>query len=478
MSEPHAVPRVQLAPLSARALLDACRPVSVRDGDVDVPALEDQLRLAPGDGILLDWDLTRPDGAPDPRGLYAVLGAAARVQRVVFPARWLPVRPSDEGTAGSAHPSARVLAFARSDTALQRLFAEATPELEGRGLARPDEPVVLLGVEGDVLAVGAGSGAAEPRRRAEHWIHRLGADRVALAVPADAGDEHPLAALARHRALPSIVVSTRARRGAPAATPLLWSDFQLDAEHRLPDDAHVPGLRDLIHRGALLRERTLHERLPASWRNRLDAELRALYAWHVSPLLRRVAALVQTVDAVDGAAIEAPFPDLHSVTAYLLGLTDHRPVEAAFSLIDPVESARRLAVALQGFDRRLHVQVADHAWNQLRARLSGWSETGFLARCDDGGRGIEFCFSGSALVQRAPLCTDPDGLARIELGRADRAALGWFRLTCQVVDAARRPSRVGRVVAEVRGEIVAGPSPRTQLPLAFDDDVPYQENTA
>ena len=299
MSEPHRIPRVQLSVLEAERLRAATRTAT---GDLDPLALEQWLRDAPGDAALFAWtESGTDDGSLDLRGLYAVLGAAARAQRVLFPARWLPVRRSSEDDASAHDPSARVLAFARSDTALQRLFAEATPALEARGLARPDEPVVLLGVEGDVLAIGAGSGAAELRRRAEHWIQRLGADRVALAVPPDAGDDHPLARLARDRALPLMVLGATRRRGnGRVSTPMLWTDFQLDVEHRLPDDEQIAGLRDLLHRGSLLRERTLHERLPSSWRARLDAELRALYAWHVSPLLRRVSALVQSIESVGG----------------------------------------------------------------------------------------------------------------------------------------------------------------------------------
>lgn len=488
MSEPHRT-SVHLATLTARTLREAAtviRPSADPALELDVSAIEHWLREAPGDAVLFTWDeeIVPTDDAPDLRGLYAVLGAAARAQRVLFPARWLPVRSPKDGSSTDDHPAARVLAFARSDAALQRLFAEAAPELEGRGLARPDEPVVLLGVEGDVLAIDAGSRASELRRRAEHWIHRLGADRVALALPADAGDDHPLVELARDRALPTMVVGSRRPRGARhASTPILWTDFQLDVEHRLPDDAHVPGLRDLLHRGALLRERTLYDRLPDVWRARLDAELRALYAWHVSPLLRRVAALVQTVDAVRSAHVEAPFRDLHSVAGYLLGLTDRRPVDALFSLVDPVDSARSLAIALQSFDRRLHVRVEESAWNGLHTRLATWSEAGLLAQCShaEGREPVrEYCFSGAPLVQRVPTRRGADGIARVTLDAEDRRALGWFRLECRVVaDTVVSSSPAATVSVAARAPVVDFGVDVQQLALGLgDDDVPYQENTA
>ena len=407
-----------------------------------------------------------------------MLGAAARAQRVLFPARWLPVRRASDDAASVPDPSPRVLAFARSDTALQRLFAEATPELEARGLARPDEPVVLLGVEGDALANGAGSDAAELRRRAEHWIQRLGADRVALAVPPDSADDHPLARLARDRALPLMVLGgARRPQGGRVSTPMLWTDFQLDVEHRLPDDEQIAGLRDLLHRGSLLRERTLHERLPSSWRARLDAELRALYAWHVSPLLRRVSSLVQSIESVGGSRVEAPLPGLHSVTAYLLGLTDRRPVEMAFGLVDPVDSARSLAVALQSFDRRLVVHVEDQAWPALEGRLAAWSEAGLLARCaPTSNRASEYCFSGLPLAQRVGVRRGRDGIGEVDIDRADQRALGWFHLTCRRQDVVERP--LPAFGADTSAPVVDLSGSRSQLALGLDSDVPVQENTA
>ena len=46
------------------------------------------------------------------------------------------------------------------------------------------------------------SSSVQLRRRAEQWIARLGADRMVLAVPSDAGPQHPLVELAGQRALP------------------------------------------------------------------------------------------------------------------------------------------------------------------------------------------------------------------------------------------------------------------------------------
>jgi hypothetical protein len=501
MSEPHRtdpdprVPRMAVAELR----FDAGLVASLSDEEI-----ERRLVDAPGDGILLVWSC---DGAGAVahgdalRGLYRVLGAAARARRVTFPARWIPVHSSAAHATVDSPQDARLLAIARGDAALQRLFTEAAPVLEGRGLARPDEPVVLLGAEGDALSTAvptdAGSQPTELRRRAETWIQRLGADRVAFVVPASAGDAHPLVGVAARRALPVLAVGPAAgvpwhRSGdAAAAAPLLWTDFQFDQEHRLPDDSQVAGLRDLLHRGALLRERTLFERLPEAWQRRVDAELRALYAWHVSPLLRRVAALLQTCGAVAGTDLAAPLPQLRSVTAYLLGLTDQRPLDEVLVVEDPVESARRLATALQGFDRRLHVRVPEVAWAHLHARLAAWSEGGLLAHFSTttGGRVRSFCFSGQPLGLRAPLRRGADGISRVALGEEDRRVLGWFELTCEI-EAALSP-RAGALspsTAQERepvrlAEILGIPAPApVQLQFGFDATVvvhdPFQEKIA
>ena len=159
---------------------------------------------------------------------------------------------------------------------------------------------MLLGVAGDVLHAGGPCDSQEMRRRAEIWIGRLGRDRVALAI--DPGDvDHPLAQLAAERELPLVAVvdcDDPTYESLPAGgkdIPLLWTDFQLDREHRLPDEAFVPGLRDLLHRGSLLRERVLYEHLPVAGAMPPSIELRALHRWHQGPLLRRLAALLQTV---------------------------------------------------------------------------------------------------------------------------------------------------------------------------------------
>lgn len=315
----------------------------------------------------------------------------------------------------------------------------------------------------------AGSGAAELRRRAEQWIARLGADRIVLAVPSDAGPQHPLVELARQRALPVFRVGTigRARlEGEVSADfPLLWTDFQLDTEHRLPDDSCIAGLRDLLHRGALLRERTLYDRLPSDWRSRVDAELRALYAWHVSPLLRRVTAGLQLLDAVDGVQINAPMPQLRSVSAWLLGLTDQRPHPEVLAAEDPVKSARRLATALQDFDRRLSVRIPAADWPRLHARMASWAEGGFLARTPDRGDGIlHYCFSGLPLTHRAALRRGMDGIDTVELDPADLNELGWLRIECVVEESSSVPSSS----ASMTPAEFSGPS----IPLHSDRPAP------
>lgn len=445
----------------------------------DPQQLERALAATSGDAVLLEWNDRIPAeagaAADSLRGLFAVLGAAARQQRVVFPARWLPVR--SEGP--SSGPTARLLAFARSDAALQRLFAAGEPELSGRGLSRPDEPLILLGVEGDALMESAGSvpasGDAGFRRRAEHWILRLGADRIVLAVPPDAGPQHPLVELASQRALPVFRLGAsvgRARAEVAGAIqgrvsadlPLLWTDFQLDTEHRLPDDSCIPGLRDLLHRGALLRERTLYDRLPSEWRSRADAELRALYSWHVSPLLRRVSAGLQLLDAVDGVHVAAPIPQLRSVTAWLLGLTDQRPHPEVLASEDPVRSARRLATALHDFDRVLHVRVADTDFARLHGRMATWAEGGFLARTPGSSDGrLRFCFSGQPLTHRTMLRRGMDGIDVLDLGPADLRELGWLRIECSVEQSAPLPSSSAAVTGKDTG---------SSIPVSFDFRAP------
>ena len=460
MSEPHR------NILSVERVRRDALPLDDRD------QLEQAMREISADAVLLEWNDRNPvegSGASGtPRGLFAVLGAAARQQRVVFPARWLPVRPD-----GSMHgPAARLLAFARSDAALQRLFADGEDGLSARGLSRPDEPLVLLGIEGDALMEATGSGPAEFRRRAEQWILRLGADRIVLAVPSDAGPQHPLVELARQRALPvfrvGVVGRARVRTEAEVSAdlPLLWTDFQLDTEHRLPDDSCIPGLRDLVHRGALLRERTLYDRLPPDWRTRVDAELRALYAWHVSPLLRRVSAGLQLLDAVDGVRIAAPMPQLRSVTAWLLGLTDQRPHAEVLAAEDPVKSARRLAQALQDFDRVLRVQIAVADWPRLHARMASWAEGGFLARTsnpDHAADRMQYCFSGLPLTHRTSLRRGMDGIDLVELCPDDLRELGWLRIECSI----DKSSLVSRPVMPASSKS-AGPT----IPVFFESSVP------
>jgi hypothetical protein len=429
--------------------------------------LEQQLAACKGDAVLLEWN--ESDTAEEtvaPRGLFAVLGAAARQQRVMFPARWLPVRENDSGAAS------QLLAFARSDAAMHRLFTPVGSELEARGLSRPDEPLVLLGVEGDALMEAAGPDPTALRRRAEQWIARLGADRIVLAVPSDAGPQHPLVELAGQRALPVFRVGAvgwaSAGAGSSADLPLLWTDFQLDTEHRLPDDSCIPGLRDLLHRGALLRERTLYDRLPVDWRTRVDAELRALYAWHVSPLLRRVSAGMQLLDAVEGVQISAPMPQLRSVTAWLLGLTDQRPHADVLAAEDPVKSARRLATALQDFDRKLRVRIGEADWPRLHARMATWAEGGFLARAADLADGrLHYCFSGLPLTHRTALRRGMDGIDAVELDARDLVELGWMHIECSIEAAAEESFRVPSSSAPARAK-----SSGSSIPVDFASAAP------
>jgi hypothetical protein len=254
-----------------------------------------------------------------------------------------------------------------------------------------------------------------------------------------------VAQLARTRRIPVLTLQpheTRAHAGRSRASrvrpPWLATDFQIDREHRLPDEAYVPGLRDLLHRGSLLRERTLLERLAPQWRETMDTELRALYAWHVSPLLRRAAALLQTLAPLPSVRVIAPLTPLDSVTAYLLGLTDTRPSQA----LEPgaaAQAARDLANALQQWDRRVVAEVPGAVWPRVGARLLPWFDAGMLATCPDAPArpGRRFCFSGEPLWTRAPLRRDADGVSTVVLEDADRRALGWFELELHAVESQR-----------------------------------------
>jgi hypothetical protein len=436
-----------------------------------------------GDGLLVEF-------GEHGRGLFALLQAAARRRRPMLPARWLPARPLATGGLGDP---AKILWVARSDAALARLLAEAGMGLEVPDSASTDHPFALLGVEGDVLGSPASDDAASRLERAQRWVHRLGIDRVALAVPLEASDDDPLVQLARECRLPAIrlarpedltallsprMAATMApamSNATPVATPhappqsmspafpppstqpapLLWTDFQLDREHRLPDEAYVPGLRDLLHRGSLLRERTLFERLPAAWRTAAESELRALYAWHVSPLLRRAAALLQTLAPLPSVRVSAPLQELEGVCAYLLGLTDRRPAEDAAPQAAG-SAATALATALQQWDRRLTVAVQAAVWPRLSARLVPWIDAGMLAACSEAPAhpGRRFCFSGEPLWARAPLARDLDGVPCVSLDEADRRALGWFELELHAEGSVAPPR--GRTRAGRAGDASAG----------------------
>jgi hypothetical protein len=439
-------------------------PLLLRVPDRDAEAASALNELGAADALLLEW-------GDEPRGLFHWLSAAALVGRTLLPARWLPVRPL---TPHASLESGRLLWVARSDAALRRLFAERPPDpLSLSGSARPDEPFALLGVPGDAITHAA-TDPFEIRRRAELWLHRLGTDRVAVALTRPNLDQ-PLAMLARRRRLPLLHLQT-AEAGQDAtlepsqsAWPLLQTDFQLDAEHRLPDEHYIPSLRDLLHRGSLLRERTLFERLPLTWRLHCEAELRALYAWQLSPLLRRAGALLQTFLPLADVQLRSPLPRTGGVVAYLLGLSAQRPDEGVLAA-DASGIARHLVGALQAWDRHIEVEIEAMAWPLLGSRLSPWAEAGNLAACEEETRTSDsgsrrLCFSGQPLSLRTTLRRNDDGLPLAALTAADRPALGWFELTLR--------TRQQGVAPTLRQGAAAAPFPfvqraNLQLPLQLE----------
>ncbi len=394
-----------------------------------------RIRESNGQGILLEW-------GEDPLGLFSLLELAARVRCPLLPARWMPARPEANGGFGDA---SKILWLARTDTALQGLLTGVKlcdDELDG--VARMQEPLALLGVPGDVLRSSTSFEDEGIRRRAQKWIGRLGADRVALAVIRREGD--PLEGLAREWGLPVLrLKAADEEEGSHAReprglAPILCTDFQLDREYRLPDDTYVPTLGDLLRRGSLLRERCLYESLPANWRELASRELELLNEWMLGPLLRRAGALIQTLLPVAGVEVEAPLPQVGGICAWLLGLSDRRLVRQA-RVPDPEATATALARALADWDRRLTARVAEEAWPRLQGRLLPWLEGGLLAACPEApsSAGRRFCFSGRALWARLPLLRDRDGIPCVRLLEADRRALGWFELELQ---SAAMPSRL------------------------------------
>ncbi len=424
------------------------------------PRLPELLRQRRGDALVVECTSSG-------RGTYALLGAAEAKQRVLFPARWLSARLS------SAHEishESRLLAFARGDASLQRLLDESANEVSTAGMARPDEPLVLLGVPSDVIWGSGSNSLHETRRRAEVWIDRLGRDRVALAVPV--GDmDHPLAQLARERDLPLVTLvdadDSMVEELPPGGgdVPLLWTDFHLDREHRLPDDAYVPGLQDLLRRGSLVRERRLYDHLPQEWQELAVHELRALHQWHLGPMLRRLAALVQTMSPLTGADVAPLFPSLEGVCAYLLGLTDRRPT----AQLDAAVSARALASSLTAFDRQVVVSVTQAGRRALLQRLSTWAEGGHLAVCGqetEGDGTLRFCFSGQPLWSRARLELGRGGFPRVHLDLDDRRALGWFELRVVPQVALHESASSATSAAEVHELFGVKDAPSPQL--SFD----------
>ncbi len=384
-------------------------------------------------GTLLEW-------GDAPSGLFSLLEMATRVPCTLLPGRWMPARPQANGGFGD---SAKILWLARSDAALQGLLTGVKlSEDELDGVARAHEPLALLGVPGDVLRSSTSFEDEGIRQRAQKWIGSLGADRVALAILRREGD--PLEGLAREWGLPALrlmSVEEEEESSAPSKrsgmAPILCTDFQLDREYRLPDETYVPMLRDLLHRGSLLRERCLYESLPESWRQCANAELELLNEWMLGPLLRRAGALIQTLLPVAGVTVEAPLIQVGGICAWLLGLSERRPAREG-RLPDPEVTATALARSLAEWDRRLTARVSGEAWPRLQGRLLPWLEGGLLAACPEtpqGGR--RFCFSGRALWSRLPLLRDRDGIPRVRLFEEDRRALGWFELELRAAASAR-----------------------------------------
>jgi len=393
--------------------------------------MQDCLRNATADALLYDF-------GGEPKELFAALERAAHAGQTLFPGRWLPARrPNGGGEEG------RLFWIARNDRSLRRLLNDDAHTNDfADTLARPDESLALLGMPGDVLHATSGEDAVEIKRCAQAWIRALGVDRVAIALPWGSFAEQPLRSIAQRCGLPTLRVLSAgdSRRHELSSTrscaPFLASEFQLDAEHRLPDESYVPSVRDLLRRASLLRERSLYERLPDGWCVHVEAELRALYSWHVSPLLRRAAALLQSILPVQGVQLRPPLPELRGVSAYLLGLSDRRP-DARVLAEDPTAHARALALALQTWDRAMFAEVAPSAWNALAARLAPWAEGGHLALCQEqefpsGTRTsavYHLCFSGQPLWLRTPLLRSRAGMPLLPLSADDRRALGWFDLS-------------------------------------------------
>ncbi len=393
-----------------------------------------KMRESSCQGILLEWGDT-------PSGLFSLLEMATRVPCTLLPGRWMPARPEANGGFGD---TAKILWLARSDAALQGLLSGVKlSEDELDGVARAHEPLALLGVPGDVLRPATSFHDEGIRQRAQKWIGSLGADRVALAILRREGD--PLEGLAREWGLPALRltnVDEEESADSPksaALAPILCTDFQLDREYRLPDDAYVPTLRDLLHRGSLLRERCLYESLPENWRQSANAELELLNEWMLGPLMRRAGALIQTLLPVAGVTVEAPLAQVGGICAWLLGLSERRPAREG-RLPDPEVTATALARSLAEWERRLTAQVNTEAWPRLQGRLLPWLEGGLLAACPEtpqGGR--RFCFSGRALWSRLPLLRDHDGIPRVRLFEADRRALGWFELELRAAVSSKSP---------------------------------------
>ena len=180
-------------------------------------------------------------------------------------------------------------------------------------------------------------------------------------------------------------------------------------------------------------------------------------------------------------------PQLRSVTAWLLGLTDQRPHAEVLAAEDPVKSARRLARALQDFDRVLRVRISAADWPRLHSRMAAWAEGGFLARTsnpDQPADRLQYCFSGLPLTHRTSLRRGMDGIDLVELGPVDLDELGWLRIECVVENTNQNTNqngpRMSQPVAPTIPVFFDHPAPdrAPQLALDFEAQPFRQERSA
>jgi hypothetical protein len=146
-----------------------------------------------------------------------------------------------------------------------------------------------------------------------------------------------------------------------------------------------------------------------------------------------------------------------------------------------------LASAIHEWDRRISAKASASAWPHLKSRLVPWAEGGLLAACletsrtqhatsratpaaENGASTRRFCYSGQPLWARVPLRSHPEGIARVELEREDRKALGWFELEIEFDEAAAdTPSPAVNVGSAAPASLHFGEwNAREQLPLDLE----------